>query len=326
MRRRIPSLLFVGLLLALALPALALTLARPWDSTTGLVIRMQALAPLGIALHGLVLVLCLAGGLLRARGRRAPLLVAALVAFGGLAVHLWWFAPQVTGDEPGVGDGTRTLTVMTANIYADAGDPVQVVEEAGRAEADVLVVQEITERALSRMDEAGLGELLPHRIGTPTRSAGTMVFADEPLDEPQRLATLFECWRVDIGALSLLAVHPVAPVLPTGPEQWREEHRLILEAVREHDVDLVVGDLNASADHAVFRDLEDAGLRDAAEVTNEGWQPTWPATGWGSLSWVPPMIRLDHVLVGPRLAALSAQTVEIDGADHLAVIAEVATR
>ena len=326
MNRRAPTLLFAGLILLLAVPALALTLARPWDSTTGLVIRVQALAPLGIPLYALVLVLCLAGGLLRVRGRRAPLLVGALVAFGGLAVHLWWFAPQVTGTKAIAPESARSMTVMTANIYADAGDPVQVVEEAQRAQVNVLVVQEITERALSRMDEAGLGELLPHRIGTPSGSAGTMVFANVPLGEPQRLATLFECWRVDVDGLSVLAVHPVAPVLPTGPEQWREEHRLVLEAVVEHDVDMVVGDLNASADHAVLRKLEDAGLRDAAEVTNEGWQPTWPATGWGSLSWVPPMIRLDHVLVGPGLTPRSTETVEIDGADHLAVIAEVATR
>ena len=43
------------------------------------------------------------------------------------------------------------------------------------------------------------------------------------------------------------------------------------------DADLVVGDLNATPDHAPIRELADAGWRDAAELANEGWLPTWPA-------------------------------------------------
>ena len=325
MKRRTATLLGIGVLF-LALPALAVTLARPWDTTIGPVVRLQAFAPLAIPLYGLLLVLCLAGGLLLPRGRRTPLLVGALVGLVGLVIHLWWFAPQVTGAEPTAGAGARTLTVMTANIYSNDGDPIQVVEEAERARVDVLVVQEITEYALSEMEEAGLAELLPYRIGTPSSAEGTMVFANERLGEPEALPTQFECWRVDVGALSMLAVHPVAPIAPTGADQWREEHRVILDAAVEGEVDLIVGDLNASADHAVLRELEDAGFRDAAEVTNEGWQPTWPANNRGAVPWLPPLIRIDHVMVGPELAALSTRTVEIEGTDHLAVIVEVARR
>lgn len=325
--RRLGPLLFAGLVLLLLLPAVALTVARPWDTTIGPVVRMQAFAPMAIPLFGVVLVLCLAGELMRSRGRRTPLLVGALLAFVGLAVQLWWFAPQVTGDNPAPADGARTLTVMTANIYANHGDPVQLVEEAERADVDVLVVSEITEWALARMDEAGLAELLPHRIGTYEGGVqGTMVFANERLGEPERIPTQFECWLVDMGALSLIAAHPVAPVLPGGPPQWREEHRMIHDAAVEGDPDLILGDLNASADHAVLRELEDAGFRDAAEVVNAGWQPTWPTNGLGPLSWLPPVVRIDHVLVGPELAVRDVRTVEIEGTDHLAVIAELARR
>lgn len=325
MSRRTATLLLLGLLI-LALPAVALTLARPWDTTIGLVVRLQALAPLAIPLYALVLVVCLAGGLLQSRGRRTPLLVGALLSLAGLGIHLWWFAPQVTGTEPTAAAGARTVTVMTANIYANAGDPVQVVEEAERAHVDVLVVAEMTDYALSLMDEAGLGELLPYRIGSSSSPEGTMVFANERLGEPELLPTQFECWQVDVGALRLLALHPVAPVAPTGPDQWREEHRIILETATEGEADLLVGDLNATGDHAVLRDLEAAGFRDAAEVTNEGWQPTWPANNMGPVPGLPPLTRIDHVMVGPELAALSTRTVEIEGTDHLAVIAEVARR
>jgi endonuclease/exonuclease/phosphatase (EEP) superfamily protein YafD len=250
-----------------------------------------------------------------------------LVAVLGLGVQLWWYAPQVVGAAPDPGAGAPTLTVMNSNIYANHGDPVQLAEEAERADVDVLVVEEVTEWAVSRMDEAGLAELLPYRIGTfGDGASGTMVFSNEPLGEPERLDTQFECWVVGVGDLTLLAVHPVAPVAPTSPEQWHEEHGTILEAAVRVDADLVVGDLNASADHAVMRDLADAGFRDAAELDNDGWLPTWPANHAGIIPWLPPVVRLDHVLVGSDLTASDTRTVDIEGTDHLAVVATVARR
>jgi endonuclease/exonuclease/phosphatase (EEP) superfamily protein YafD len=152
-----------------------------------------------------------------------------------------------------------------------------------------------------------------------------MVFANERLGEPERLATQFDCWVVDVGGLTMIAAHPVAPVDPTGPTQWREEHRLIHQAAVDDDVDLIVGDLNASSDHAVLRELGDAGFRDAAELANEGWQQTWPANGV-VVPWLPPIVRIDHVLLSDQLAAVSTRTVDIEGTDHLALVAEVARR
>lgn len=327
MTPRLPVLLHGALVLLLGLPALMLTLARPWDTTVGAVIRLQAFAPLGVPLYAVVVVLCLAGAFLQAHGRRTPLLLGALMALIGLGVHLWWFSPQLLGDRPEAAEGARTLTVMTANLYANKGDPTQLVEEAARAQVDVLVVSEITEWALSRMDDAGLAELLPNRIGTPEGGvAGTMVFANERLGTPERLPTAFQGWRVEVGSLTMLAVHPVAPVDPTGPDQWREEHDAILTEAVESGADIVAGDLNAAPDHAVLRALEEAGFRDSAELVNEGWQPTWPANNAGVISWLPPVVRIDHVLVGSELTATASRTMEIDGTDHLAVVAELARR
>ncbi len=73
----------------------------------------------------------------------------------------------------------------------------------------------------------------------------------------------------------------------------------------EHDPDLVVGDFNATADHEPMRSLADAGYRDVGELANEGWQPTWPSGDAVELLGVsvPSLVQIDHVLVGPRLAA-----------------------
>ena len=55
--------------------------------------------------------------------------------------------------------------------------------------------------------------------------------------------------------------------------------------------------------------LADAGCRSATELANEGWQPTWPALRDASTSpgvALPRVVQIDHVLVGPRLAALGS--------------------
>ncbi len=312
----------------LGIPALGLTVVRLVDSDVGTMIRVQSFTPFGIPLYAALLLLLAFGVVRRPAGRRTRRFLGALAALAGLGLHLWWFSPQVVGDTPAPGAHASTLTVMNANIYANKGDPVQLVEEARRANVDVLVVQEITEWALSRMDnEAGLAQLLPYRIGTPDGGvAGTMVFANQRLGTPERLPTMFQGWRVAVGSLTLVAAHPVAPVAPTGADQWRSEHRMILEAAVDAEADLIVGDLNASPDHSVMRDYDDAGYRDTAELDNQGWQPTWPANHAGIIPWLSPVVRIDHVLVGPELTATDSWTVDIEGTDHLAVVAAVARR
>ena len=77
-----------------------------------------------------------------------------------------------------------------------------------------------------------------------------------------------------------------------------------------------------------MRALADAGFRDVGELANQGWQPTWPSSGEVSLLGVPvpSLAQIDHVLVGPRLAAIGMHTHEIPGSDHRAVVAEVARK
>ena len=174
------------------------------------------------------------------------------------------------------------------------------------------------------MDGLRLAELLPYRVGEPDPSvSGTMILADQPLTDPVQLPTSFQAWQARYGTLTVLGVHPVAPVDPTG---WAADHRVVLEQAVEAQADLVIGDLNATPDHRVLRELEDAGLRDAGEVANEGWQPTWPANHVSVLPLLPPLVRIDHVLIGERLAALGTHTVDVDGTDHYALVATVARR
>ena len=118
------------------------------------------------------------------------------------------------------------------------------------------------------------------------------------------------------------------PYSPTVPGAWRDDHAAVVAAVDSERPDLVVGDFNATADHPPMRALADLGYRDVGELANQGWQPTWPSSGARDVLGipVPSLVQIDHVLVGPLLAAISMRTVAIADSDHRAVLADVALK
>ena len=308
---------------ALAVPAVTLTAARVVEADHGTLIRIESFTPLGLPLYAALLVL-LSVGAARRQGGRRPRVVAAGLALAGLLVHAWWFAPQVTGDNPAPYAGAARITVMNANVYEGHADAQDLVDAVRAEHVDILVLEEITPALLEELDGLGLAELLPERIGEPDYMvAGTMMLANQPLTDHVRLRTTFQGWEAKFGMITVLGVHPVAPVDPAG---WRADHAAILRQAEADDADLIVGDMNATPDHDVMRRLDEAGFRDAGELSNEGWQPTWPANHVGIFPLLPPLVRIDHVLVSDSLASLGTRTVDIAGTDHLALVATVAPR
>ena len=295
----------------LGIPALMLTIFRLVDSDVGTMIRVESFTPLGIPLYAALLLLMVFGVMRRPAGERTRRVVGTFVALAGLVLHAWWFAPQVVGDNPAPAAGAPRITVMTANLFAGLGDAGDVVEAVRRDHVDILVLEEITPMALDRLDAAGLAQRLPHRIGEPGLGRGRDDGLLQRADGGARVAghNRFHSYRVQVGTLTLLAVHPVAPV---QPQAWRRDHDLIRREAVDKDADLIVGDMNATSDHEVMRELGDAGFRDAGELANEGWQPTWPANHVGLFPRLPPLVRIDHVLVAPTLASLGTHTVDIE--------------
>lgn len=307
----------------LAVPALTLTVARAFDTDNGTMIRIEAFTPLAMPVY-LVLVVWLAVGAVLMKAGRRPPVIAAVVAVVLLGVHVWWFAPQVVGSNPAPAAGAQRITVMNANLYEGHGGAQDVVDAVRDHHVDILVLEEITPQLLDEMDGLGLAELLPDRVGEPDYMvAGTMILADQPLTDHVRLRTTFQGWEAKYAGLTVLGVHPVAPVDPAG---WRADHAAILKQAETDHADLIVGDMNATPDHEPMRQLDDAGFRDASEAANEGWQPTWPANHVGVFPLLPPVVKIDHVLVGEDMASLGTSTVDVAGTDHYALLATVALR
>ena len=208
--------------------------------------------------------------------RRAPrpwwLVLGAVVAGLGLAVQAWVLVPLFTG---GGEDRRSDLTVMTSNLQFGRGDTTAVVRLVATEDVDVLVLEEVTPKGLDGLLAAGLAERLPHRIGKPVvTAAGTMVFSRYPLTTPRTLTLGKGGLDVRVAApdpFRLLAVH--ASYALQRPEPWVAD----LESVRDRTATavaqgptLVVGDFNATHDHVLFRDVLDAGVRDAAEEAGSG--------------------------------------------------------
>lgn len=310
----------VALLLA---AGASLTFARAVEPDVELWIQLEAFTPYGLLLYGVALVLLVVGLLVR---RRVVVAALAIVAALGLALHGWWYAPQLTGSNPPPAGGAEPMVVMSANIVQGGGDGIELVRRASAEDVDLLVVQEIAPADLADMERAGLDELLPYRAGAPgTEGEGVMLFARTDLETVAELDTWHDSWVADLGDLRVIGVHPWAP---TEPDLWRDDFEILQEAVALHDPDLVVGDFNATADHQPMRELADAGYRDVGELANDGWQPTWPSGDAVDVLGipVPSLVQIDHVLVGPRLAALGMRTLALPGSDHRVVVAEVARK
>jgi endonuclease/exonuclease/phosphatase family metal-dependent hydrolase len=278
-----------------------------------------------------------------------PAIAAVLVA----AAASWWFAlilaipaviligwqlPTSRQSHPGPDDagrsrssstGITTLSVLSLNAKGGRAD-AQAVEAAVREhEVDVLAVQELTPELVRRLDRTDIGELLPYRQVDPRfGSAGTGLWTRSPLTalpsiQGLRAATPHVIIEPVPGSrVTVTAVHPKAPM--NGQEgRWQAELALIRsELAVVGGTQVVAGDFNASRDHRPFRELLASGFVDSADAAR---RRPWPGYTWPVRRTIPPIMRLDHVLVSrDRAAAVrEARIIRIPGTDHRAVLAVI---
>ena len=309
------------LVAALAVACLvALSLARFVQFGGTWPVMMAAFSSYALFGYAVVLIVCA----LALGSTRHPEMVwfGVVVAAIGIVVHVWWLAPMYAGAK----EHRTDLTVMTANLRFGKGDAPTIARTVKAERVDLLVLEEVTPAELRALQAAGLGKALPHQAGTPAiTAAGTMVFSRFPLAQ----ARPFELGNgaVDVRVRApepfrLLAVHAAQPVV--APDLWlvdMERVRLWASAAVRRGPTLVVGDFNSTNDHAPFRAVLGAGLRDAAEQSGAGWQSTWPTRY--RHSWLRALIPIDHVLASDSFTAVRTRTVSVPRSDHLALLAEL---
>lgn len=326
--------LLISLLLgALLLPALLLTALRLLQPGAGWAVRSVSFAPLGGPLYlvaGVVLLVTVVHAARARSGMRHVVLrlVALDVVLVLLVLHASWLLPAFSGEVPPAAKGSPRLRVMTFNVLGGSGTAADVTAAVAAADADLVVLQEVTTPVWRGL--AQVRETHPHVAGRGEGGApGTVVLARRHLGTSRSLPTAGDTLLVPVRlgerTVDLLAVHPRYPEFPTA---WREDHAAIAAVAREARPALLVGDFNATYDHAAMRRYRDLGYRSAAELLNTGWQPTWPNNGHREVVGLPMprLVHIDHVMVARSMTALTVEHVDVPRSDHMAVVAEVALR
>lgn len=251
-------------------------------------------------------------------------LIVALPVVTTLAIQIAWVAPYVPHSVPSSA-GPR-FTVMSLNTWGGRAGIADLAAEVKTAKPDVIVLVEVTDEFLGFIQRTPIARTYPYRIGQAGNrfdASGLMILSRFPLQSlPTDLPTALQIAKADIGGREVVvaAVHPPNPFV-NHPE-WLSTSEAIRTRVRGLIGQrlVVAGDFNATADHLTLRRILGIGLRDAAVASGSGWLPTWPAN-----KPVPPVIAIDHVLIGSRVSADSVRAFTVPLTDHRGLVAQLRT-
>jgi endonuclease/exonuclease/phosphatase (EEP) superfamily protein YafD len=261
---------------------------------------------------------CVAAALMRSRPALGTAAAATILLLVAVVPRM------VGGDHEPAGANGPELRVLSTNLKLGEADAAAVVELVREKETDVLCVQELTAPMLARLEEEGLGELLPHDLASPAGdSQGSAIFARHPLRpagsvEPDGYPFVMPRAEVEVPgapAVAAISVHPVPPTDSAAVEDWQAGLEALPGTGAPGPLTLLVGDFNATLDHRELREVLERGYVDAADATGNGLVATWPER------LTRPGITIDHVLADERVAITDYAVHELPGSDHRAVSA-----
>ena len=245
------------------------------------------------------------------------------IVLAGIVGGVYLFYPGFRDSSPTMGDGT--ITMVSANVEFGAGNPQQIIAQADKVKADVIVVVESTADFAARMQP--LASDYPYRSDTPLDGSGyeVWILSKYPLHNHGLInptwgpyTGAFQMPTVQVhtpyGPVAVAGVHTMPPV-PGSVQQWRTQIQQVGEWAKIQEVPtLAAGDYNASFAHPVFR-YAMSEAQDGVDATS-WWkpQPTWHS----SL----PFVRIDHVMAW-RAVPVDGGTFRISGSDHKGVWAQV---
>lgn len=255
--------------------------------------------------------------------------VLAVLAGALVALHLSWTLPELRPARPLPAEaaGAPHVRLFSANLLYTNTRMEGIAAEIRRARPDVVVFQELSPANLAALEKTGVLDGFPFSLTAPAPDpTGSGVFSKLVFAEA-------DSWKLgdmdnarvtlDVGGrrLRLYDVHTNAPFGTPGAPRWASQLASIRDAVlRESDPLVVAGDFNATYVHRRFRDVLATGLRDAHVDRGRGWAATWPR----DLAFVPPLVRIDHILVSKQVAVLHVSEGEGRGSDHRPLIADLA--
>ena len=228
----------------------------------------------------------------------------------------------------------RLMTLNTRNGQADAAQIVQTVREQ---HVEVLALQELNSSMISRLNEAGIRELLPYSVVANTSSSDNGgvngLWSAAPMSE--RTGDLIPIEASSIPAASIDfdgtvirfgSVHPFSP-RPSNQGLWDRGLGSISQLREDDHTFVLMGDFNATWDHASFRYLLGGRFVDAGENAGEWFHMTYPANK--KLFGVIPIlaaVEIDHIVHDRGVVVGDLDTVTVSGSDHKALLGTLEVR
>lgn len=249
---------------------------------------------------------------------------AAVVAAIATACLLAAVLPRAFGDRAEIPAGATELNLLSANIHHGTARPAALMALIARHDPDLLAVQELTPRFAHELEQAGIRRLFPHvALSLRFHVSGAGIYSRLPLRPLEEAGSFgFRMPRAEVQlpdgrSLRIVNVHPYTP--KRGQiDRWREGLES-LPSTGPAAPWVLIGDFNATLDHAALRDVIERGYRDAADATGDGLIPTWPK---GRV--VLPPVTIDHVLADERFLIADYAVETLPGSDHRAVYARLA--
>lgn len=254
----------------------------------------------------------------------------ALVALGVVGAQIWLLAPELAAAHPvpAWAAAAPHLRLLDANVGASNPSMAGYARQIRAVRPALVTLEEATPPQVAALRAAGALAGLPHQAEVDRFDPAAFFVASRYRLGPTRVVrhdgtplVVETVVHGPFGSLPLWVVHTVAP-LPSTWLRWRSQLDFVAHLLVRHGTHrlLVAGDFNATWQNRGFRQILDAGLTDAAAARGDPFSMTWSQT----LPVVPPLVRIDHVLVGRGVSVPSIRTGPGPGSDHRDEIATVA--
>jgi endonuclease/exonuclease/phosphatase (EEP) superfamily protein YafD len=237
------------------------------------------------------------------------------------SVNLATVLPLYVGAPSDAVGATETLRAMLINVNTHGGDPDRVGQVVREADPDILVLEEISDRWVRRLQ--WLTQSHPHsRVQPRGDNFGIGLYSKLPLTQG-RIVTIGDAGVPSIvatvetgqGKLGIVATHPVPPA-GAAYSRWRNDQ---FDKLPKHVPSslpvMLLGDLNTTPWNFHFkRLLKRTGLKDSAK--GRGIQPTWRR--YNPLFALP----VDHCLHSADVSVVSRSIGAGVGSDHHPLIVD----
>lgn len=264
--------------------------------------------------------------------RRAPRMGAlALAPVIALAVDCGpWLAPARATPPP---DERAELRVLTWNLGFRLARVDLVADEIRRLDPDLVLLQEPTQEVHAQLVRRLGAEYPHHGFGAAERPIRAKAWLSRlPLERAEVATRVTGAGGARLGVtearaevvlafdgapLHVDSVHASAMLAKLGRAWWEAPGYVALaRRAAARGSSLVVGDVNTTERSPLYRDIVDAGVRDAWREAGAGPGFGFPSTRRHHWLKTPPLVRIDYLFHTPDLECTRVELGDGEGADH----------